>query len=65
MLNAQAVGKVKDIFAADVTFQDPIIKYNGRNAYFWNIEALRAAFDVAYTLHEYIEASEPSDIVAR
>ena len=53
-----------DAYARDVTFEDPIIQYSGRDAYMWNIRALRAAFDVDYALNA-IEVSEPSEIVAR
>lgn len=62
--NAQAVDALKERLAPDVTFQGPIIKYSGRDAYLWNIRALRAGFDVSYTLHR-AEAREPAEIVTR
>lgn len=51
-------------YATDVTFIDPILEFSSRDAYIWNVEALRAAFDVTYTLLS-IESNEPSEIITR
>lgn len=51
-------------YATDVTFIDPILELTSREAYIWNVEALRAAFDVTYTLLS-IESNAPSEIITR
>lgn len=60
-----ATGEVsKERYAPDVAFQDPIAQFTGRDAYLLNVAALRAVFDVDFTLH-HIQSTEPSEVVTR
>ena len=51
-------------YADDITFQDPVARYKGRDAYIANIQLLNSLFDIKHTTHS-LKAQEPNRIHAR
>ena len=61
-LYVQSITKSK--YAENFSFQDPIVKYEGINAFIFNINALRTAFKIIFKL-QHVEVNGPSELRAR
>ena len=61
-LTFQAV--TRERYADDVSFQDPVARLRGRNAYVANIQLLRSVFDIEFITHG-VEPHEPDGVEAR
>lgn len=51
-------------YASDITFQDPVVRLKGRNAYIANIQLLNTLFDITFVVLS-LKAQEPERIDVR
>lgn len=51
-------------YAADIKFEDPLVKYASLDGFALNVRALKSAFKIKFTLHD-ISINGPDEIRTR